>query len=71
MGTKDCKPCKCGATPVVAKTNKGQWRVMGPCCQRFDTRDHGTREEAIIGWNENIEKIGKKKTPAKKDAAKK
>ena len=68
MGTKNLKSCKCGATPIVAKTNKGKWRVMCPTCQKFYTRDHETRDDAVIGWNENIDAIfAKKKKTEKKN----
>ena len=55
------EPCKCGGKPVIAKTNKGKWRVMCPSCQRFYTRDKDSREEAVTAWNDNIASVGKKK----------
>ena len=64
MSTNDLKPCKCGATPVIRKTNKRKFNVTCPCCQKFYTRDFDSRDGAVTAWNDNIESVGKKKRPS-------
>ena len=55
MGTSSMVSCRCGAKPIVAKTNTKKWRVMCPGCQRYYTPDYDSRDEAISAWNDNIE----------------
>ena len=69
MSTQDLKLCKCGTTPVVARTNQKKWRVLCPGCQRYYTPDFDGRKEAVDAWNTNIEFKKGKKPPKPEEEA--
>lgn len=60
MPNEELKNCRCGGKPLVRRTNKKKFNVLCPHCQRFYSRDHDTREEAVSAWNANISTKAKK-----------
>ena len=65
MSTINMQSCRCGAKPVIAKTNKGKWRALCPGCQRYYTPDMDTREAAVSAWDKNIAEIINRKKQQK------
>lgn len=54
MSQLELNKCRCGGIPLVRKMNSKKYNVLCPHCQRYFSRDHDTREEAVAAWNENI-----------------